>query len=1814
MAKSNAQQSQVQVSTTHPLSTGGILQRQCDTCGKHTIAGETCSACERAEGTVQQSMESIGQGGGGEEIKPEAGLRHDFSGVPIRRKQNRLETGNRVLGPPPPLFLSNPSGPAETAAKAGTTIKSPSTKNIGESLSNTQHTAVRKAISGNAKQLHRGNIHARIHTGVDVDSAAAAIDARAFTVGRDIAIGSSGRGDNALLRHETKHVQQTRLNQVPSNLVMREALQNQSVDPIANPPKAKVVYSLFGATMVPAAQSSRYMPGILVEQQSIAMYIKHLVGNQFSLQLVSGVNAVLKKVGKSFSSPVSPDPPIRAVPIRRIFFHPDVVFVILNYLHQTLLSANTSTIGNFLNITREQVRTLELGKTASIAFNLMQTEAFQKQLVGFPRWYDRTLFLSHIAGFEQGLQKVNQDFSLLRQQKKRESDQDVIGSVNNLVAEMAPAADVLDTLRQFSPLWDNPGFRSFWGLDSLKKGEKANGPATSQRPDRQRSLSFLIWAPTQVKLFQKVWETPSTDKTVGVKDPRQQLWERFARRDSSPQSAVGELKDQVLRNLKGNDRNTPPFPSTVAHQPELKAPFFESSMDSTHIFVMSVKFSDVFDHLAHIYGGFRYGWELFKVETAPEPTVNQSGNAKKQLDASIKHAMDAKEKADDIGEKAKAGSGYSPKRSDLQTHRKREIARDYLEDYGTAFGNEPNGAATISNQISSLTAALGSPGYGPASIEGAFNASKAIDALGKALAHFFYDVTKPQNETKMPVGKQGIGLYVVRAYCDPILKDDSEVRRATSVAWTPIWVRPPEALAQLTLTRDLLARSVQTEQLGRIQEELAQQKESNLYYERLSAEHTALFANLHGDAGQVLEAQIQQLETLKLSAGTTDKQRKNIDKQIANFKKIKGIRDDREKERGVGSKKGAKRAERLRARFVPDASGQAIQPLVEVVEIANQPSFSYRAYDVSLPTGNIGKGTGSTRQEAIKNALKALYEQYDSYGKGYLSVFIPFTTGDGAGSIETIRILRDKTAIGMEAIDNITMVVSMAAMAAAPFTGSASIAIMLPVGLIGAVPATYRLADRYQAGVLDLYDIQTALDLIDVVGATFGPVGSYVSKATKPGSYVSKATKLRSLGYFGGQGLMVIGVGSDYAGVALINYHLVNEVKRIKADPNKSDGEKRAEILLLFGQALQANGMAAGGKLIEMSQSGLHKSGKAHLPNSDVPNSSKIADATNAPKQRVLSKAPELQAALPKDLQLDISVQRASDLGNYAVHVEYTRGAFGLVTDVAIRAGAKANAIDIKNHVDTVRAIQRYMGIIGGIRLLLTKFEGFRRLYGEPPFGSLAYEAMLEVRKLPQIIDQKMVELQKAVEENRSTDAADFEIQIKSLKEQEAYYQNVYDRMIRTDGRGYVANEDSNNWDPSSWDQQKKDEALQSWKQDFSIPEDIPYETMTGEAKELAPRKLADAIDLEIPPESSKYFWGITRGRELKLFEPRKRKEKADGSNYPDTRRQVRGSTVDAVAEGYPLPPANHSYYKLSDGTFQLQRIKGYKGDLLQVESRQRTNDSTSEDFGGNEGFKFVSYGKEPVIEPKYHKDTSGENVEQKIDLDTDSGINQSQFKDLRKIFDDLVTTRDKALIESVRTKKTLIEIRGKPPQKDTPEHEVWKKTPERIAHKEAFLRIGQQSEKMTEYAADLYVQSRYPSAERIFPDPSIPFEDVKVGKGTFDVVYKYIENGIDKYIVVEAKGGGSTLGSRKIEGKRFRQGTPQYFSDVALAMEKTKNDAKMRALGRTLGSEETKNIKYLHIQLPLEKVVKIDSSGQSISTKVGSLKVREFDLGNSNN
>jgi hypothetical protein len=169
----------------------------------------------------------------------------------------------------------------------------------------------------------------------------------------------------------------------------------------------------------------------------------------------------------------------------------------------------------------------------------------------------------------------------------------------------------------------------------------------------------------------------------------------------------------------------------------------------------------------------------------------------------------------------------------------------------------------------------------------------------------------------------------------------------------------------------------------------------------------------------------------------------------------------------------------------------------------------------------------------------------------------------------------------------------------------------------------------------------------------------------------------------------------------------------------------------------------------------------------------------------------ELQAALnramPEDVQARVPIAVDPDLPGNTVRVHYDLDANGLVTNIRIRAGAGTSTLDIDLHVTTVRSMQRYGGLRGRAYDLLRRFTNLFRRYGEPPIGSLGWEARLEVRKLSGVIDDHMNRLARV--NPASIEAAVLRERIGDLEAQLMRHQQVADAMEASSGRGYVAAE-----------------------------------------------------------------------------------------------------------------------------------------------------------------------------------------------------------------------------------------------------------------------------------------------------------------------------------------------------------------------------------------------------------------------------------------
>jgi hypothetical protein len=135
---------------------------------------------------------------------------------------------------------------------------------------------------------------------------------------------------------------------------------------------------------------------------------------------------------------------------------------------------------------------------------------------------------------------------------------------------------------------------------------------------------------------------------------------------------------------------------------------------------------------------------------------------------------------------------------------------------------------------------------------------------------------------------------------------------------------------------------------------------------------------------------------------------------------------------------------------------------------------------------------------------------------------------------------------------------------------------------------------------------------------------------------------------------------------------------------------------------------------------------------------------------------------------------------------------------------------------------------------------------------------------------------------------------------------------------------------------------------------------------------------------------------------------------------------------------------------------------------------------------------------------------------------------------------------------------------------------------------INKQSEMLGERAAETYVKGQFPGI-----GPPVYRGS---GAGRFDLIYKWKDaGGNDIFIVVEAKGGSSGLGTRQLAtGVTAEQGTGEYLDDIAQAMV-----GRRETLGVDLQLAKAQGrVKYLKVQAP------INSDPGAI------VRVGEFDIG----
>jgi hypothetical protein len=158
-----------------------------------------------------------------------------------------------------------------------------------------------------------------------------------------------------------------------------------------------------------------------------------------------------------------------------------------------------------------------------------------------------------------------------------------------------------------------------------------------------------------------------------------------------------------------------------------------------------------------------------------------------------------------------------------------------------------------------------------------------------------------------------------------------------------------------------------------------------------------------------------------------------------------------------------------------------------------------------------------------------------------------------------------------------------------------------------------------------------------------------------------------------------------------------------------------------------------------------------------------------------------------------------------------------------------------------------------------------------------------------------------------------------------------------------------------------------------------------------------------------------------------------------------------------------------------------------------------------------------------------------------------------------------------------------------------------------AIYEVNERSRQIGDKGAVSYMKQKYPDAVLEYGGPGSSSRP-----GDFDQVWRVPGEGTDGgdlYIVVEAKGGSSPLGTRKVNSgqQNAKQGSKDYFEDIADNMIKDKKSPEARRVGLDLTrAKERDDVKYLEVRTP----IKNNSQGNGT---VESIKVNEFDISDSN-
>gem|GEM_PF-6745389 len=989
--------------------------------------------------------------------------------------------------------------------------------------------------------------HVRVHTDALAERSTRNVNALAYVVGRDIVFGAGQYAPHInagrhLLAHELAHVMQQGNNSPVEDkidnatgllarahihsAVMQSVLQRQETTPTEDKknetPKAQLSVSLSRLTFTPE-RGAKYREG-LSRPQCMAVILQHLIGSQYqpTQHLEDTILDVIEKrkpqnwpkiqyTGKDLR-------PNNHVPegkeMGSFYIDTAIASLLIEFLKERFQK---------VELTPAQEELIQLGTSSYFLWLEIRNQV--------PEWYTLYIFQREMA----------QNADLLRQYSQPATPE----AKGILVSTIAEA--VLTPVRVMQALQNDPAlatdqkvgpiYQVIWNVGTIKQGSKAQVQVPTKLKSEEMGFVFLRYVRTQPQISEQALK----DRTARIT-----LLERFGKFAASAHAAMSG--DETLANVPSK-ANMSAHPAELSSNPKLELPLYQINQNADMLFMMKLMAPTALDYFAP-YG---FAWERLKVPADKLPKHEKIGGKQSKSDVLEREGKT-------LQATGEAVHGADPKKIKAQRVATGEFAWQRFSRT-TQYAKE---------DIQKVISESGfDPGVSPLTLVGA---NALLRYLGTGIRLGLDLATKPGGllESSKHVIFPGPGIYLVRCIAFPLLKGDEEIVRAPSVAYLPAFARDPGEISSASAAMAAAEQESVPSRIREIELELQaplpanRRKQLQDELESLQSSQQGIGAVLRLQQKRLteqrdkLKAQIESISEGKEQGSATKlvKELETVEEQLEGIKAELKTRSNRILD--------LTNSKPLIASFVGD-KGQTISLNLEMVDKGELPSGKRSVYISDITTAKSGADTGEGKNlsEAIKDALSRILGSGQGYGRGQVSFALD-------GKIETLRITSTLGGLLNEAIENITLAVSVAAIAAAPFTSGATLAILIPVGMVGAIPSGYRLAESVRTVTFTL-DFNSAMDIVNIASSFIlvGQIGTAakLSKAVNP--------SLRAM--WVGRGLMIFGFGLNGLNVVLLGASVIQQIEDLK---NKPENERAAELLSILGNVMIQVGMMIGHKLV----------------------------------------------------------------------------------------------------------------------------------------------------------------------------------------------------------------------------------------------------------------------------------------------------------------------------------------------------------------------------------------------------------------------------------------------------------------------------------------------------------------------------------------------------------------------------------------------------------------------------------------------------------